>query len=682
MKSQWALQRQILKRYRELGIAGHLPAFGGYAPWPLAVAQNATNRIARGVKAATDTAWIDGRDPLFTAVADAWMEQAIADFGSDHVWQMDGFFANGSSWGTDAPHETSALVPCVWSKAINNTYLAGYVHGKSLPYSTLDEAKAACLLPANVNECGGVVSRNHGTGPFELRHGLRPIPVPAADGEASFVIQNRLECTPPPSTVVWRNRSAAAYGAVTRADGPTARWIYQGYALGIGGNIGPVSDPHALARLHSFTSPIPEGQFILLDMSAHGEGQWHKWKGQWRVPFIWTALHDYGGDMGIKGNISRINAIPFEAPPMAPVPAGYDPRTQAVGVGYTPEGLDQNPAYYELLQEAAFRAAPEPNVTRWLVQRAHRRYGLQAAGAHDANVAAAWGALAASGYAIDRGVNDGSGVGQMDIPSKLHLDTSTFSHDLHTPAPALCLEWVAWGYLNNAAAVVAAAAGGGHAPLPEPFVYDLVNTAREVLAQLSTPMLLNFSRSLGAEGKTTAQRINATSALFMDLLIDLDSLLATDTAFMLGPWLAAARKIGGNATDCVNTQIQGDIGHCDDFMEWNARAQLTTWYPVIGSADNPSVQQGGRDHDYARKQWSGLVRDVYFRRAALYRDQALRDVGSGRAFDAEAASQSYAKLIYRWQTDYPSTYPLESLRDPVEVSLALRAKWSEFFNTC
>ena len=33
-------------------------------------------------------------------------------------------------------------------------------------------------------------------------------------------------------------------------------------------------------------------------------------------------------------------------------PAGADPATQAVGVGYTPEGLDQNPAYWELLQEA------------------------------------------------------------------------------------------------------------------------------------------------------------------------------------------------------------------------------------------------------------------------------------------------------------------------------------------
>ena len=536
MKGQWSLQRQILARYRELGIVGHLPAFGGYAPWALAVAQNATGRIARGVKAAIDTAWIDGRDPLYTSVADAWMKQVTADFGSDHVWQMDGFFANGSSWGA-APE--APPVPCVWSAAISNTYLNGYVHGAVLEFSTLDEAKAACLSKSNVAGCGGVVSRHNGTGPFELRSGTAPKPVPASDGEASYIVKNRDACTPAPSSTMWRDRSAAAYGAVTRTDGPTARWVYQGYALVIGGDtIGPYTSPHSLDRLHSFTSSIPEGQFILLDMSAHGTGQWKEWKGQWRVPFIWTALHTYGGNLGIKGNISEVNAVPFEAPPLAPVPAGYDPKTQAVGVGYTPEGLDQNPAYYEVLQEAAFKSAPERNTTDWLVRRAHRRYGLLQA--HNADVAAAWAALAASGYAHDRGVSDGSGVGQMGLPHALNLDTTYFQRDLHTPTGEMCLEWASWGLLNAAAPAVVAASAGK--PVPAPFLYDLVNTAREVLAQLSTPTLLNFSNSLIG---TDAARINTTGTLFSELLGDMDELLATDTAFMLGPWLASARKLGG-----------------------------------------------------------------------------------------------------------------------------------------
>ena len=153
-------------------------------------------------------------------------------------------------------------------------------------------------------------------------------------------------------------------------------------------------------------------------------------------------------------------------------------------------------------------------------------------------------------------------------------------------------------------------------------------------------------------------------------------------AFMLGPWLASARKLGGSATDCVDTQIKGDIGHCSDFMEWNARAQLTTWYPVIGSASAPMVQQNGRDHDYARKQWSGILRDVYIPRAELYRKQALQDAAAGQPFNATAIDKSYAQLAYKWQTDYPSTYPTDPVGDPVAVSTELFNKYSRYFRAC
>ena len=513
-----------------------------------------------------------------------------------------------------------------------------------MSFSTLAEAKFACAEPANSPGCSGVVSRSGGTS-FEIRSGLRPIAVPASDGEASYVITNRAACTqppctshttkaactatgvrcewtkagkcaepppppppPPPDTSIWRNRSAAAYGAVARADGPTARWIYQGYALGVPtGGIGPCHGKctDALDRLHSFTSPVPEGQFILLDMSEHGSdspvAEWRQWGGQWRVPFIWTSLYDYGGTLAIKGNLSRANALPWDAPPLSPVPAGYDERTQAVGVGYTPEGLDQNPAYFELLQEAAFKAAPEPNVTEWLVARAHRRYGLSGGGGRDPHVTAAWGALAASGYAIDKGVGDATGVGQMQPLNKLLGGPAMDSHgaqiDINkpgsfegcvlvghhfqgcAPSAALCLEWQSWGSLNDAApAVAAAAATAGLPPLPETFRYDVVNTAREVLAQLSTPLLLNFTAAFnGSMTPAAAPAIRANGALFVELLSDLDALLATDTAFMLGPWLALARKLGGTATDCAadNVAVPGGIGSCADFMEWNAKAQLT-----------------------------------------------------------------------------------------------------------
>ena len=73
MRAQWRLQKQIVGRYREFGIAGHQPAFGGYAPWALAVVQNDTKgpgpHATRGVPGKDfDTAWLDGRDSLYTKV--------------------------------------------------------------------------------------------------------------------------------------------------------------------------------------------------------------------------------------------------------------------------------------------------------------------------------------------------------------------------------------------------------------------------------------------------------------------------------------------------------------------------------------------------------------------------------------------------------------------------------------
>ena len=33
-------------------------------------------------------------------------------------------------------------------------------------------------------------------------------------------------------------------------------------------------------------------------------------------------------------------------------------------------------------------------------------------------------------------------------------------------------------------------------------------------------------------------------------------------------------------TDCDDTVLGDKLSSCDDFMEWNARAQITTWHPT------------------------------------------------------------------------------------------------------
>jgi hypothetical protein len=55
--------------------------------------------------------------------------------------------------------------------------------------------------------------------------------------------------------------------------------------------------------------------FVVIDMSTDGGGEWQlfNYSAFFGAPFIWTTLHDFGGDDGMKGDLARINQIPFAA---------------------------------------------------------------------------------------------------------------------------------------------------------------------------------------------------------------------------------------------------------------------------------------------------------------------------------------------------------------------------------
>ena len=241
----------------------------------------------------------------------------------------------------------------------------------------------------------------------------------------------------------------------------------------------------------------------------------------------------------------------------------------------------------------------------------------------------------------------------------------------------MCMEWKAWTSLLAAAPAVKAAnantpSSQKFGDYPKTFTYDLVDFGREVLAQLTIPVALNFSSAL--KGVLNEVRVNDTGYLYEDLLVDLDRLLATDTAFMLGPWLASARTLGGNATDCTDTII-GDL-NCADFMEWNARSQLTTWKPT------PANGPLGMPNDYARKHWSGLVKDYYAARVHLYTEQALVDAAQHKPFNQNALHTKLVNLAYQWQTSFGNGYPTQPVGDPATVSKDLVSKWGRFFGAC
>ena len=313
---------------------------------------------------------------------------------------------------------------------------------------------------------------------------------------------------------------------------------------------------------------------------------------------------------------------------------------------------------------------------------------------------AAWTALRNAGYAHDGPVHDPTAVAS--FPPKGVPAWMGFSGN--TPKPALCLDWRAWGSLLAAAPKV-------QTPMPETFSYDLVDVGREVMSQLTIPVAANFSEALslgpnhlyatthtvsnddGADSVRAVPdeaRLNATGQLYVRVLRDLDTLLATDQAFLLGSWLQRARRLGGNATDCTDTVLGSKLFKCSDFMEWNARAQLTTWHPVTSPTHprpNPEGSGGtwpGHIDDYARKQWAGLVGDYYAVRIdSCYLKIGMAAATKGEPVDTASVTKCQAALGYSWQTDWgDAKYPSQPVGDPVAVSTALRTKYAPYFASC
>ena len=99
--------------------------------------------------------------------------------------------------------------------------------------------------------------------------------------------------------------------------------------------------------------------------------------------------------------------------------------------------------------------------------------------------------------------------------------------------------------------------------------------------QVTGPHSLAFHAALRAS-PLDAAAVAAAGQRYQQLLLDLDALLQTDPAFMVGPWLQAARAWGQGDLDGGDCNCTGyaTITSCRRFYEWNARVQITTWNPT------------------------------------------------------------------------------------------------------
>jgi len=329
------------------------------------------------------------------------------------------------------------------------------------------------------------------------------------------------------------------------------------------------------------------------------------------APFLFGGIWAFGGRTTFGANIRNYTE-------RLPRIAAANPNM--IGTAVFAEGMDTNPFAFDLFTEMAWRDG-EVDAAQWTANYVQRRYG-----ATDAHALAAWKALRETAYSIAPDAvefNSEREAGQESLfAAQPSLDAFQASHwspvALRYDAKAFA---VALPELLRVAPQLRTS---------ETYRYDLVDVARQTLANESRILLPRIKSAFVAKDRTQFSSLTQRWLALMDLQ---DRLLSTQRDFLVGVWLERVRGWASTPEELRR-------------LDYDARSILTTW-------GERKASEGAELHDYGNKDWAGLTRDYYMQRWKVYfaaLDDELRTGEAAKPIDWFALGEQWNRGKQRYAT--------------------------------
>ncbi|MDB5155856.1 MAG: alpha-N-acetylglucosaminidase [Mucilaginibacter sp.] len=408
--------------------------------------------------------------------------------------------------------------------------------------------------------------------------------------------------------------SKKVFNSMAAAD-PKAIWVMQGWMFHYNNQFWQPQQIKALLNA------VPNDQMIVLDLYSESHPVWNRTEAYYGKPWIWSMLQNFGGNISLFGRMRHVAADPAIAL--------HDPESKNLkGIGLTPEGIEQNPALFELMLENVWRDKPIDADT-WVSNYARRRYAQD-----NSNAKQAWQILLNSVYSsgLGEGGPESIIVARPTMKPTIDRVLTQLSYD-----PKQLIK--AWQLLVTSA---------GSLKKSDGFQYDLVDVTRQVLANYASPLQQKMVASYKTGDK---QGFKTYSTAFLQLMDDIDALLSTRKDFLLGKWINDAR---------ANGITEGE----KNLYELNARDLVTLW------GDKESELR-----EYSNRQWAGLIKGYYKQRWQLYISALDNALATGTAFDDKAFDKQVKDWEWAWVNKHDNAYSDKTKGDAVEQSKLLFAKY-------
>ena len=357
-----------------------------------------------------------------------------------------------------------------------------------------------------------------------------------------------------------------------KAANPAAVWMMQGWLFY------DKKDFWNSSRISAYLGGVKRNDdMLILDLYSESKPQWQRTKSYFGKPWIWCQLHDFGGNMGMYGQIMNVTSDPI---------AALNQSESLVGFGLTMEGQEGNEVVYDLLLDQAWSA--EPIDTRayfrnWVRSRYSGNFSVPN------ELYMAWDlmrktiynntnlttySVTKSIFEISPAINGLVGrVGRFPTPTSINYDPSVLTE--------------VWALFMNATRKEPSL---WHNPAYE---YDMVDITRQLMGNAFVKVYSDLISPWKSEKENRTAEVTSHGQRLLDLLAAIDKVLSCNENFSLSTWISSARD-------------WGDTMEAKDFFEYNARNQITLWGP------------NGEISDYASKAWAGLISSYYKPRWSIF----------------------------------------------------------------
>ena len=411
--------------------------------------------------------------------------------------------------------------------------------------------------------------------------------------------------------------SRAIYGSMQSAD-TNATWVLQGWFLYYQAKFWQERQARA------FLGAVPDDRMIVLDLWGDRHPVWQTRKGFYGKLWIWNVLYNFGGKVTVNGDLPGI-ANNLDSAIRSPA------KGRLAGLGMMMEGLGTNPIVPDFVMDQTWRDSV-PNIQSWTRSYIARRYGV-------ANDLAwnAWQMLLST--AFQSPAQTGNFLAERP---QFYRKGSAYRSEPFPPYDNAVLA-LALDTLLSAAPRLGA---------NDAYRFDVVNLTRQVLGQLGLPLVNSVEAAFSGRDRPA---LLAAEARLTDLLRDLDQLVGTRQEFLLGRWIAEAKRWGTTGAERT-------------LYEYNARNLITLWGTKCTEGENDDLNL------YAFKEWQGMFASYFLPRWQAYFTQLNRALANGAPFDRAPFAREMCAWEQKWSRG-SAAFASAPKGGAIAVARRLVAKW-------